>query len=120
MQFVMEMQGFTAVEVVPLRPYPERARVHGSNLAERFNEYFHGPQDYAVPGAQTLRPHGLPSERCTGHEEALASSRAPRALSSHGGLVPSDDRTRLPVGRNFSILQPDHALAETAHFGQRV
>jgi hypothetical protein len=50
MQFVMEMQGFTAVEVVPLHPYPERARVHGSNLAERFNEYLHGPQDYAVLG----------------------------------------------------------------------
>ncbi|MCU0917512.1 MAG: class I SAM-dependent methyltransferase [Planctomycetes bacterium] len=50
MQFVMEMQGFTAVEVVPLHPYPERAQVHGSNLAERFNEYFHGPQDYAVLG----------------------------------------------------------------------
>lgn len=50
MQFLMEMRGFSGVEVVCLHPYSEEVRVHGSNLAERFNDNFYGPQDYAVLG----------------------------------------------------------------------
>jgi SAM-dependent methyltransferase len=49
-QFVMEMAGFSKVEVAPLHPYPEEFRVHGSELADRFNDFFYGPQDYAVIG----------------------------------------------------------------------
>jgi O-antigen chain-terminating methyltransferase len=46
----MENRGFSKVEVVPLHPYPQELRVHGSELADRFNEYVYGPQDYAVVG----------------------------------------------------------------------
>jgi SAM-dependent methyltransferase len=50
MQFMMQMRGFSEVEIVRLHPYPETVRVSGSDLADRFNEYFFGPQDYAVVG----------------------------------------------------------------------
>lgn len=50
MQFMMEIRGFSEVEIVGLHPYPEKFRVSGSDLADRFNAYFHGPQDYAVVG----------------------------------------------------------------------
>jgi O-antigen chain-terminating methyltransferase len=49
-KFLMENRGFSKVEVVPLHPYPQELRVHGSELADRFNEYVYGPQDYAVVG----------------------------------------------------------------------
>jgi SAM-dependent methyltransferase len=50
MQFLMEMRGFSEIEIVSLHPYPETVRVSGSDLAHRFNEHFYGPQDYAVVG----------------------------------------------------------------------
>lgn len=50
MKFMMEMRGFLEVEIVCLHPYPEEFRVSGSDLADRFNDYFYGPQDYAVVG----------------------------------------------------------------------
>jgi O-antigen chain-terminating methyltransferase len=33
-----------------LHPYPEEEILDASPLVERFNNYFHGPQDYAVIG----------------------------------------------------------------------
>ena len=50
MKFMMEMRGFLEVEIVCLHPYPKEVRVSGSDLADRFNDYFYGPQDYAVVG----------------------------------------------------------------------
>jgi O-antigen chain-terminating methyltransferase len=50
MKFMLEMRGFSNVEVVYLHSYPEEFRVSGSDLADRFNDYFYGPQDYAVVG----------------------------------------------------------------------
>jgi O-antigen chain-terminating methyltransferase len=50
LKFLVEARGFCRVEVVNLHPFPESFRVPGAALAERFNEYFYGPQDYAVVG----------------------------------------------------------------------
>jgi SAM-dependent methyltransferase len=51
-QFLLEARGFHDVKVLPLHPYPESLRLpdDGSEIAKRFNEYFYGPQDYAVIG----------------------------------------------------------------------
>ncbi len=50
MRFMMELCGFSNVDVMFLHPYPEDVRVNDSNLAKRFSDYFYGPQDYAVVG----------------------------------------------------------------------
>ncbi|MBN3891022.1 MAG: class I SAM-dependent methyltransferase [Nostoc sp. JL31] len=49
-KFILETQGLQQVKVINLHPYPEAYKVIGSEIAERFNEYFYGPQDYAVVG----------------------------------------------------------------------
>jgi len=49
-KFLMEARGFCRVEILNLHPYPMELHVEGSDLANRFNEYFYGPQDYAVIG----------------------------------------------------------------------
>jgi O-antigen chain-terminating methyltransferase len=51
-QFILEARGLCNVEIVQLHPYPESFRVRdgGVELAQRFNDYFYGPQDYAVIG----------------------------------------------------------------------
>ena len=49
-QFLAEYCGLSRVEVRKLNPPPHEMRVHGSELAERFNHYFYGPRDYAVIG----------------------------------------------------------------------
>jgi len=49
-KFLFENAGFESVEVMNLHPYPESFKVSGSEIAERFNDYFYGPQDYAVFG----------------------------------------------------------------------
>ncbi|MEH2249101.1 class I SAM-dependent methyltransferase [Nostoc sp.] len=49
-KFILEMQGLQQVKVINLHPYPEAYKVIGSEIAERFNDYFYGPQDYAVVG----------------------------------------------------------------------
>jgi len=49
-KFLFENTGFQPVEVMNLHPYPESFKVSGSEIAERFNDYFYGPQDYAVFG----------------------------------------------------------------------
>jgi O-antigen chain-terminating methyltransferase len=50
--FLLRHSGFTEIQVLPLHPYGATHRVGdaSSPLAQRFNDYFHGPQDYAVIG----------------------------------------------------------------------
>jgi SAM-dependent methyltransferase len=52
MQFILEAQGLCDVRILNLHPYPEslRLRDDGSEITTRFNQYFYGPQDYAVIG----------------------------------------------------------------------
>ena len=49
---VLETAGFTSVRLEYLSPYDASHHVGnpGDPLAKRFNEYFHGPQEYAVIG----------------------------------------------------------------------
>ncbi|HEX3745609.1 MAG TPA: methyltransferase domain-containing protein [Bryobacteraceae bacterium] len=56
LKFFVEARGFTAVEVLPLHPYPECDRVADaeSELASRFNDHFYGAQDYAVIGRKSV------------------------------------------------------------------
>jgi O-antigen chain-terminating methyltransferase len=51
-QFILEARGLCDVHILNLHPYPESAKLRddGTELAKRFNEYFYGPQDYAVIG----------------------------------------------------------------------
>ncbi|MHB8696934.1 MAG: class I SAM-dependent methyltransferase [Sulfuricaulis sp.] len=50
LKFLAEARGIGHVEILNLHPYPESNRVNGSDVAVRFNEYFYGPQDYAIIG----------------------------------------------------------------------
>ena len=52
MQFLAEVRGLCRVQILDLHPYPKASRVQDADLdvAKRFNEYFYGPQDYAVIG----------------------------------------------------------------------
>lgn len=50
LRFLVEARGFCRIEVIPLHPYDESFLLRGSELADRFNELFYGPQDYAVLG----------------------------------------------------------------------
>lgn len=53
MRFLVEARGLCHVEIRHANPYPPGAAVpDGSPLAERFNAYFYGPQDYAVIGVK--------------------------------------------------------------------
>jgi 2-polyprenyl-3-methyl-5-hydroxy-6-metoxy-1,4-benzoquinol methylase len=51
-KFLAEARGLCRLEVMPLHPYPAACRVveTGLEVGKRFNEYFYGPQDYAVMG----------------------------------------------------------------------
>ncbi|MBD1905966.1 methyltransferase domain-containing protein [Funiculus sociatus GB2-A5] len=49
-KFLVENSGFASVNIMNLNPYEESYKVSGSELAELFNQYFYGPQDYAVVG----------------------------------------------------------------------
>ncbi len=51
-KFIVETRGLCRVEVMNLHPYPKSYRIEtgGLDVAQRFNEYFYGPQDYAVVG----------------------------------------------------------------------
>ncbi|BAY93864.1 MULTISPECIES: class I SAM-dependent methyltransferase [unclassified Tolypothrix] len=49
-KFMLEIQGLSQVRVIDLHPYPDTYKVSGGELAEKFNNYFYGPQDYAVVG----------------------------------------------------------------------
>jgi SAM-dependent methyltransferase len=52
MQFVAEARGLCRVKIIELHPYPAAFHVQETHLevAQRFNEYFYGPQDYGVVG----------------------------------------------------------------------
>lgn len=50
MKFIAELRGLSRVTTMKLHPYPEMQMLDASPLVERFNHYFHGPQDYAVIG----------------------------------------------------------------------
>ena len=50
MRFLAEARGLCRVQILDLHPYPAAFHLEGSALAERFNDYFYGPQDYAVVG----------------------------------------------------------------------
>ncbi len=45
-----EIRGLCRVKIMHLNPYPETATISGSELADRFNSYFYGAQDYALVG----------------------------------------------------------------------
>ena len=51
-KFLVESRGLCQVEVLRLHPDEPSSRLQddGSEIVERFNEYFYGPQDYAVVG----------------------------------------------------------------------
>lgn len=50
--YLAEARGLCRVQTMPLHPYAQACRVEeaGLDVAKRFNEYFYGPQDYAVIG----------------------------------------------------------------------
>jgi O-antigen chain-terminating methyltransferase len=52
LKHLMEARGFVRNETLMLHPCPPQMRIPDadSELARRFNEYFYGPQDYAVVG----------------------------------------------------------------------
>jgi len=52
MKFIAEARGLHRVEILNLNPPDASARIEegGSQLASRFNQYFYGPQDYAIVG----------------------------------------------------------------------
>ena len=54
-QFLVEYAGFTQVKVLNLHPAPDPPFPGDSDLVKRLNEYFYGPQDYAIIG---LKPTG--------------------------------------------------------------
>ncbi|NJO49330.1 MAG: class I SAM-dependent methyltransferase [Leptolyngbyaceae cyanobacterium RM2_2_4] len=49
-KFMLENAGYQAVEIMNLNAYADSFKVSGSEIANRFNDYFYGPQDYAVIG----------------------------------------------------------------------
>ena len=49
-KFIAEMSGLCHVQIMKLHPYPDYHRLTGEGLAERFNDYFYGSQDYAMIG----------------------------------------------------------------------
>ncbi|MEH1830509.1 MAG: methyltransferase domain-containing protein [Nostoc sp.] len=50
LKFVAESFGLSRVRCIKLHPDTTQPKLTGSELAERFNDYFYGPQDYAVVG----------------------------------------------------------------------
>jgi len=52
MKFLAESRGLCRVEIKLLHPYDSASKVQNddSDLAQRFNDYFYGPQDYGVVG----------------------------------------------------------------------
>ena len=51
-KFLAEARGLCRVQIMNLHPHPEAFKVEeaGLEVAKRFNEYFYGPQDYAMVG----------------------------------------------------------------------
>lgn len=54
LQFLVEARGFCDIQPIALHPYPESLLLdNSSEVARRFNEYFYGPQDYAILAKKT-------------------------------------------------------------------
>jgi len=51
-KLVLESRGFNKVEIINVNPYSDYMRIKNNDLeiSKRFNDYFYGPQDYAVVG----------------------------------------------------------------------
>ncbi|MFN9617173.1 MAG: methyltransferase domain-containing protein [Dolichospermum sp.] len=49
-KFMAETCGLYNTQIITLHPYPENAKMNGQGVAERFNDLFYGPQDYALVG----------------------------------------------------------------------
>ncbi len=49
-KFMAESRGLYPVKIMNLHPCSDQLKLTGSDLAERFSNYFYGPQDYAVIG----------------------------------------------------------------------
>ncbi|MFY7801571.1 MAG: class I SAM-dependent methyltransferase [Dolichospermum sp.] len=49
-KFMAETFGLYNTQIITLHPYPENAKMNGQGVAERFNDLFYGPQDYALVG----------------------------------------------------------------------
>jgi O-antigen chain-terminating methyltransferase len=48
LRFLIESRGFVVVSTFGLNPSDEKPIASDSELAQRFNEYFYGPMDYAI------------------------------------------------------------------------
>lgn len=51
-KFMAESRGFSNVKILDINPCPDTKKIQGDNsqLETQFNQYFYGPQDYAVVG----------------------------------------------------------------------
>lgn len=49
-KFISEARGLSDIKILELHPFPKTLWLQGSELAERFNDYFYGFRDYAVIG----------------------------------------------------------------------
>lgn len=51
-KLVLESRGFNKVKIININPYSDDLKIKNNDLemSKRFNEYFYGPQDYAVVG----------------------------------------------------------------------
>ena len=54
MRFLVESRGFCRVEIHPLNPYRKEYRLEDNvaEISQKFNDFFYGPQDYAVIGVK--------------------------------------------------------------------
>ncbi len=53
-KFLMEYTGFSPVTILPLNPSTATPFVEESDLAQRLNQYFYGPMDYAVIAQKSM------------------------------------------------------------------
>jgi O-antigen chain-terminating methyltransferase len=49
-EFLVQYAGFSSVTILPLHPSTASVLAEESEVAQRFNEYFYGPMDYAIVG----------------------------------------------------------------------
>ncbi|WP_299313373.1 class I SAM-dependent methyltransferase [uncultured Halomonas sp.] len=71
LSFLLEFHGFRGLEVLRFNPYPESAKVPGSDpLTERVNGHLCGPQDYALVAVRPAQGEAaLPLEERASLEE---------------------------------------------------
>lgn len=51
-KLILESRGFSKVKIMPLNPFGDDFKIKDddSEISKRFNDYFYGPQDYAIVG----------------------------------------------------------------------